>query len=80
LKFTFDLMVRCSSGEVARDLESVLKPDNRVLPPDQRFLMKRSEDGGAILFRVESPRGPSALASIESLLNDINLFKEVWLL
>ncbi len=80
MRLAFELKVRCSNREVTKSLESVLRPDNRALPPDQRFLMKTSEEGRSILFRVESPRGSSALATIESLLNDINLFKEVWLL
>jgi len=40
--------------------------------------MRRS--GKTLLFEMKSPRPLSALASVESLLNDINLFKEVWLL
>ena len=79
MRFAFELKVRCSSREVTKNLESVLRPDNRVLPPDQRFLMKTIDEARTIIFRVESPRGSSALASVESLLNDINLFKEVWL-
>ena len=74
----FEMKVMCSGGEVAAKLEKVLGPDNRGVPHDQRFLMRRS--GKTLLFEMNSPRPLSALASVESLLNDINLFKEVWLL
>jgi len=78
LTVAFEMRVMCSGGEVAAKLEKVLGPDNRRVPHDQRFLMRRS--GKTLLFEMKSPRPLSALASVESLLNDINLFKEVWLL
>jgi hypothetical protein len=78
LRVALEMKVTCSDEEVAEKLEKVLEPDNRGVPHDQRFLMRRR--GKALLFEMVSPRPPSALASVESLLNDINLFREVWLL
>ncbi|TLX94896.1 MAG: hypothetical protein E6K96_07990 [Thaumarchaeota archaeon] len=78
MRVAFEMKVICSGVEVAAKLERVLGPDNRRVPHDQRFLMRRS--GKTLLFEMNSPRPLSALASVESLLNDINLFKEVWLL
>ena len=72
------MKVRCNGRETAAQLESVLKPDNRRIPSDQRLMMRRS--GRMLLFEMKSPRLLSALASVESLLNDVNLFREVWLL
>ena len=72
------MKIKCSGRETAAQLESVLKPDNRKIPSDQRLLMKRS--GMTLLFELMSPRLLSAIASVESLLNDVNLFREVWLL
>jgi len=78
LRVAFEMKVVCSGREVAAKLEKVLGPDNGRVPHDQRFLMKRN--GRTLLFEMNSPRPLSALGSVESLLNDINLFKEVWLL
>ena len=78
MRVTLEMKVTCSGGGVAARLEKVLAPDNRGVPNDQRFQMRRS--GKRLLFEMNSPRPLSALASVESLLNDINLFKEVWLL
>ncbi len=78
MRVAFQMKVKCSGGDVATRLQRVLAPDNRGIPPDQGFVMRRS--GRTLFFEMNSPRPLSALASVESLLNDINLFKEVWLL
>jgi hypothetical protein len=74
----FELRVECASRDISSKLESVLSPDNESLPRDQLFQMIRhSKD---LLFMIESARVTSAFSSLESLLSDINLFQEVWLL
>ncbi len=78
MKLKFEMKVRCMRARTAAKLAEVLEPDNRSIPSDQRFSMSRL--GKTLVFKVESARAPSALASVASLLNDIHLFKEVWLL
>jgi len=78
MRVKFELKVRCANTGVAEKLESVLQPDNRSVPEDQRFTVVPS--GRTLTFRVESARPFSALSSVESLLGDTHLFKEVWLL
>lgn len=74
----YSVRIHCADKEVCSKLESVLYPDNLSLPKDQRFTMaKRSE---SLLVLIESTRMMSALSSLESLLSDVNLFSEVWLL
>lgn len=74
----FEMKVRCIKTGAAAKLEEVLRPDNTSIPADQRFSMSRL--GKTLVFEIESRRAPSALASVTSLLNDIHLFNEVWLL
>jgi len=78
MKLRLELRVKCAGSEAAGKLEEVLRPDNRSVPSDQRFSMSRH--GRLLVFEIESVRAKSALSSITSLLDDIHLFSEVWLL
>ncbi len=78
MRLKFEMKVRCVEAGTAAKLKEVLEPDNKSIPADQRFSMSRF--GKTLVFKIESGRAPSALASVVSLLNDIHLFKEVWLL
>jgi hypothetical protein len=76
MKLKFELCVVCSNSTAARNLASVLQPDNRGVPKDQRFSMERKVH--SLFFLVESERIMSALSSIEGVLSDVRLFREVW--
>lgn len=72
------LTIRCSDASVARKLAAVLAPDNRAIPADQRFAM--SVASRTITLRVESERARSAFNTVRSVLHDVSLFREIWLI
>ncbi|MDV3243728.1 MAG: hypothetical protein LYZ66_00975 [Nitrososphaerales archaeon] len=72
------LKLVCKNYGTANKLASVLAPDNKVVPADQRLLMVVKSD--TVLFKVESDRLPSALATVQSILQDVSLFQEIWLI
>ena len=72
------LKVDCADAAVARSLESVLAPDNAVVPADQTFSVKRRS--GTISFAVSSPKLRSPVTTIQGILADVALFREIWLI
>jgi len=78
LRATLLLKVTCRNSVIAKRLSSVLAPDNRSFPSDQRFSMAvRSR---SVLFRVESERAPAAFTTVHGILSDVVLFQEIWLI
>jgi hypothetical protein len=72
------LLLSFKCNRSAKALTDVLAPDNRSVPGDQTFIMKRS--GSTVTFRIESDRVGSAFTSLDSVLTDASLFQEVSLL
>jgi hypothetical protein len=72
------LSVACSTVAVRESLESVLAPDNAGGPEGMRFSSKRKGTSLEFVVRSESPS--SAISTAISLLRDISLYQEVWLL
>ncbi len=72
------LSVRCANRKVRDQLQAVLAPDNVGGPRGMRFSVIPRER--SISFRVTSEAPASSLSTAMSLLNDISLFQEVWLL
>ena len=70
--------MECRDVKTANKLMTVLSPDNRVFPNDQRFTSELK--GSKLVFQAESERPLSVVTSIESLLSDVGLFQEIWLL
>jgi len=70
------LALKCNDSAAA--LAQVLNPDNRSVPSDQVFSMKREREN--VLFSIQSSRPASAFTSLDSVLSDAALFQEVWLL
>lgn len=78
MKSTLHLRVECVSRPTAKTLASVLASDNKALPSDQRMSM--SVTSRSVVFRIESERTRSALTTVCSVLRDIALFQEIWLI
>ena len=74
----FVLRIRCRSPATAKKLAAVLSPDNKAVPSDQRFSMRVT--AGTIALRVESDRAKSAFNTVRSVLRDVALFREIWLI
>jgi len=72
------LKVVCADRAAAESLESVLTPDNVNVPANQRFSMRRRSQ--TLLFEVSSSRPRSPLSTLQSVLSDIILFREIWLI
>ncbi len=72
------MKVSCLNPTTARRLASVLAPDNRGVPAEQRFSMKVRTR--VVMFAVESEKLLSALTTIQSILRDLSLFREIWLI
>ncbi|MDG7016515.1 MAG: hypothetical protein JRM82_03970 [Nitrososphaerota archaeon] len=78
MKSSVRLKVVCADEAVAARLESVLAPDNLGVPADQTFSMRRTSR--TLSFEVSSPRPRSPLSTLHSVLTDIALFREIWLI
>ena len=78
MKTQFILKVRCGNSPTAKKLAAVLAPDNRAVPSDQRFAM--SVKSGVLTFKVESLRARSGFNTVRSVLGDVELFREIWLI
>ena len=78
MKTKVRLTMECRDDKTANKLMTVLSPDNRAFPNDQRFSSERI--GSKLVFQAESERPLSVVTTIESLLSDIGLFQEIWLL
>ncbi len=74
----FILRVRCGNAGTAKKLAAVLAPDNRAVPSDQRFAM--SVESGGLTFKVDSERARSGFNTVRSVLRDVELFREIWLI
>lgn len=61
-----------------RALSAVLAPDNGGIPRGLR--LTSTEEGRTVRFDIESGSPAAALSTALSLLRDIALFDEVWLL
>ena len=77
MRTTISLAFRCAGAGNAKKLEAALTPDNRGVPKDQKFSMKR--EGAGLVISISSERAPSAFTTANSLLVDANLFQEVLL-
>jgi hypothetical protein len=78
VKTTFLLMISCKDAPTAGKLESVLGPDNVDVPAGQRFSMRRRSKNLSFAISSDSLRSP--LASLQSVLADVALFREIWLI
>ena len=78
MRSSFLIRVRCRNPAVARKLEAVLAPDNRVVPADQRLVMRVASN--SVALRVDSERARSGFNTVRSLLRDAALFREIWLI
>jgi len=78
LNSRFLLRIRCRDAATAKKLAAVLAPDNRAIPSDQRFSMSASSR--FVTLRVESERTRSGFNTVRSVLRDIALFREIWLI
>lgn len=74
----FLLRVTCRNPSTAEKLAAVLAPDNRVVPPDQRLAMKVASN--SVALRVDSERVQSGFNTVRSVLRDVALFREIWLI
>jgi hypothetical protein len=72
------LTIRCSDSHTADRLAAVLAPDNVGVPRDQGFSVSRV--GAKLVFRAKSEVPSSLFATAASVLNDVTLFQEIWLL
>jgi len=72
------LSLHCKDPEVAIELEQVLTPDNVGMPHDQRFTMTRKDR--TLVFVVDSESPVSTSSTLFSILRDVSLFQEIWLL
>jgi Transcription factor Pcc1 len=78
LNSKFVLRVRCRNAATAKSLAAVLSPDNKAAPSDQLFSMKVLSK--SVALEVESERARSGFNTIRSVLNDVTLFREIWLI
>lgn len=78
MRATIRLRILCADAATAGKLEAVLKPDNRNVPRGQVFSMSRRSS--VVLFEISSSQFQSALTSAQSILSDVSLFQEIWLL
>ena len=77
MKVAIELAVECEDEKTARSLDQTLAPDNRYLPKDQR--LEYSRRGRTLRFAISSPRVRPGLSTATSLIEDIGLFRDVWL-
>jgi len=78
LRSSCKLCVLCANESVARRLEAVLSADNANVPKDQSFTMRRKSR--TLYFDVTSQRLRSPLTTLNSVVTDIALFREIWLI
>jgi hypothetical protein len=70
--------IRCTNSGLAKQLANVLSPDNLGAPKKQRFSMSVSHS--SLLFDFSTDTIDSLEATVDSILDDVGLFQEVWLL
>jgi hypothetical protein len=78
MKVRFTLQIRCAGPAECKALEGVLTPDGKVVPKGLRLTASRT--GGTLAFSGGSESPSTALSTAVSLLWDVALFNEVWLL
>jgi hypothetical protein len=78
LSSRFLLRVRCRNPTTAKKLAAVLAPDNRVIPSDQRLAMTVASN--SVALKVDSERTRSGFNTVRSILRDVALFREIWLI
>lgn len=74
----FILRVSCRDAPTAKKLAAVLSPDNRAVPSDQRFSMSAASK--VLVLKVDSERARSGYNTVKSVLSDVELFREIWLI
>jgi hypothetical protein len=78
LNSTFLLKFDCRSSATARKLAAVLEADNRGVPIDQRLAM--SVASRSVTITVGAARTGSGFTTVQSILRDVALFQEIWLI
>jgi hypothetical protein len=73
-----NLSVRCIDSKTASSLAKVLTPDNRGFSKELTFVMRRK--GPTLSFEVQARSVSQCISTIESVLSDVKLFQEVWVL
>lgn len=72
------LELQCDASATAEDLISLLAPDNKGLPRGQTLTVNRR--ASSLVLDCASDDQLSALSTMVSILEDLALFQEVWLL
>lgn len=70
--------VACSGVDVRRSLVDVLSPDNKVVPAGMRLSMAGL--GSSVRVEVTSDSAQRAVSTCISIVQDVALFEQVWLL
>ncbi|HEY6283571.1 MAG TPA: hypothetical protein VIW22_06570 [Nitrososphaerales archaeon] len=78
MKVSLQLTLTCKDAEARRRLQSVLSPDNEGGPRSLR--LSAAGVGSKLKFRVEADSPQTAVSTALSILRDVRLFEEVWLL
>ena len=78
MKARVRVTMECRDVKTAKKLITVLSPDNRAFPNDQKFISELK--GRKLVFQAESERPLSVVTTIESILSDVGLFQQIWLL
>ncbi|HEV2225782.1 MAG TPA: hypothetical protein VGR56_03140 [Nitrososphaerales archaeon] len=78
MKVSVQLTFTCKDAEARRRLQSVLSPDNEGGPRSLKLSATRI--GSELKFRVEADSLQTAVSTALSILRDVRLFEEVWLL
>ena len=78
MKSRLVLRVGCRNSATAKKLAAVLAPDNKAVPSDQDFSMRVSKSSVAV--EVETDNFRSGFNTVRSVLRDVALFREIWLI
>lgn len=78
MKASAALTVMLSGAAEAKSLSAVLAPDNEGLPLGT--LLSMATRGKVLELQVSADSPPASISPILSLLRDIILYQEVWLL
>jgi len=78
LKVSVLLTLTCKDPDARRRLQSVLSPDNEGGP--RALKLSAAGAGSALKFKVEADSAQTAISTALSILRDVRLFEEVWLL
>ncbi len=75
---TTELRLACADDTVCASLASVLTPDNRRAPRGLTIAMRQR--GRVLTVTIISDSPPAAVSGQASVLRDVTLFQEIWLL